>query len=53
MIEKNALLLRKSEFQDVFKEYYFDKDEKVQNKRVISGVRKSQNELPAKMNTLY
>ena len=26
LIEKNSMLLRKQEFQDLFKQYYFDRD---------------------------
>lgn len=27
LIEKNSLLLRKQEFQDLFKDYFFDRDQ--------------------------
>jgi hypothetical protein len=57
MIEKNSLLLRKPEFQELFMSYYYslleieqvetnngdlkDKEKKPSNKRVISAYRKS------------
>jgi hypothetical protein len=30
MIEKNSLLLRKPEFQQLFKDYYYDENENLQ-----------------------